>query len=251
MGPVVVSLIALSALITGLLVAATARNAGAATVSGSTYTSVTPYRITDTRPGSNLPNSGSTLGPGGTITVQVTGTGGESGVPAGATDAALNVTVTNSTASSYLSVYAAGSSQPTVANLNFVAGQTVAGFMMVPLSSDGAVTMFNYAGSADVVVDVDGYYGAATTTPSSTGLYDAVNPFRALGSSSQGTPFEAGTVTPVAVSGGMTAVPASTVGRSGQCDRNRECSELPYGVPRRGHSTTGGESQLRTRADNQ
>ena len=208
-GPVVVSLIVLLALIGGLLVAQTARNASAATVSGSTYTSVTPYRITDTRTGSNLPNSGNTLGPGGTVTVQVTGTGGDSGVPAGATAVSLNVTATNTTASSYVSVYPAGTSQPTVANLNFVAGQTVAGFMMVPLSSGGAVTMFNYAGSADLVVDVDGYYGAATTTPSSTGLYDAVNPFRALGSSAQGSSFAAGTVTPVTVSGGTTTVPAS------------------------------------------
>jgi hypothetical protein len=209
MGPVVASLIILLALVGGLLVAPTARKASAATVSGSTYTSVTPYRITDTRTGSNLPNSGDTLGPGGTITVQVTGTGGDSGVPAGATAAALNVTATNTTAPSYVSVYPAGTSQPTVANLNFVAGQTVAGFMMVPLSSGGAVTMFNYAGSADLVVDVDGYYGAGTTTPSTTGLYDGVNPFRALGSSSQGASFVAGTVTPVTVSGGMTTVPAS------------------------------------------
>ena len=208
-GPVVVSLIVLLTLIGGLLVAPTARNASAATVSGSTYTSVTPYRITDTRTGSNLPNSGNTLGPGGTITVQVTGTGGDSGVPAGAAAVSLNVTATDTTASSYVSVYPAGTSQPTVANLNFVAGQTVAGFMMVPLSSGGAVTMFNYEGSADLVVDVDGYYGAATTTPSSTGLYDAVNPFRALGSSAQGASFAAGTVTPVTVSGGATTVPAS------------------------------------------
>ena len=208
-GPVLASLIVLLALVGVLLIAPTARKASAATVSGSTYTSVTPYRITDTRTGSNLPNSGGTLGPGGTITVQVTGTGGTSGVPTGAAAVALNVTATNTTASSYVSVYPDGTSRPTVANLNFVAGQTVAGFMMVPLSSGGAVTMFNYAGSADLVVDVDGYYGAATTTPSSTGLYDGVNPFRALGSSSQGASFGAGAVTPVTVSGGTTTVPAS------------------------------------------
>jgi hypothetical protein len=197
-------------LIAGLLVlAAPAGRSFAANVSGSTYTSVVPFRITDTRTNSGLPNAGDTLGPGGTITVQVTGTGGDSGVPAGATAAALNVTATNTTASSYLSVYPAGTTQPTIANLNFVAGQTVAGFLMVPLSSDGAVTVYNYAGNADVVVDVDGYYGAVTTTASGTGLYDPVNPFRALGSSSQGASFGAGTVTPVTVSGGTTTVPST------------------------------------------
>src|ERR1700722_3213378 len=119
MCPVVVSLVVLLALNAGVLLASTAPNASAATVSGSTYSSVTPYRITDTRTGSNLPNSGDTLSPGGTFTVQVTGTGGGSGVPAGATDASLNLTVTNTTAPSYVSVYPAGTSRPTVANLNF------------------------------------------------------------------------------------------------------------------------------------
>jgi hypothetical protein len=192
-----------------LLMAPLASGAAASTVSGSTYTSVTPYRITDTRPGSNLPNAGNTLGVGKTITVQVTGTGGASGVPAGATAAALNVTATNTTAASYLSVYPAGTPRPTVANLNFVAGQTVAGFMMVPLSSSGGITVFNYTGSADVVVDVDGYYGSTTTATSGPGLYNAVNPFRALGSSTQGAPFAPGAVTPVTVSGGATTIPST------------------------------------------
>jgi hypothetical protein len=57
---------------------------------------------------------------------------------------------------------------------------------MDPLSSSGAVAVLNYTGSADVVVDVDGFYGSATTTPSGPGLYNAVNPFRALGSAAQG-----------------------------------------------------------------
>jgi hypothetical protein len=197
------------ALAAGLLMAPLASSASASTVSGSTYTAVTPYRITDTRDGSNLPNAGKTLRAGGTITVQVTGTGDASGVPTGATAAALNVTATDTTAASYLSVYPASTSQPTVANLNFAAGQTVAGFMMVPLSSSGAVTVFNYTGSADVVVDVDGFYGSATTAPSGPGLYNAVNPFRALGSSAQGASFAPGTVMPVTVSGGATTVPST------------------------------------------
>jgi hypothetical protein len=205
----VVRFVGLLALTASLLVAFSAPSSSGAAVSGSTYTSVTPYRITDTRTGSGLPNAGKTLGPGGTITVQVTGTGGDSGVPAAATAAALNVTATNTTSASYISVYPAGATQPTVANLNFVAGQTLAAFMMVPLSSGGAVTVYNYSGNADVVVDVDGYYAAATTTPSSTGLYNAVNPFRALGSSSQGASFEAGATTPVTVSGGTTSVPST------------------------------------------
>jgi hypothetical protein len=205
----VTSLMSIVAVAAGLLVVPLATSAPASSVSGSTYTAVTPYRITDTRTGSNLPNAGNRLGVGGTITVQVTGTGGVGGVPAGATAAALNVTATNTSAASYISVYPAGASRPTVASLNFVAGQTVAGFMMVPLSSSGAVTVFNYAGSADVVVDVDGYYGASATATTGPGLYNPVDPFRALGTSAQGSPFSANTAEAVTVSGGTSAVPAS------------------------------------------
>jgi hypothetical protein len=202
-------LLGAAALAAGVLIAPMASSAPASNVSGSTYTSVTPYRIADTRADSNLPNAGNTLGVDGTITVQVTGTGGSAGVPAGAAAVALNVTATNTSQASYISVYPAGASRPVVANLNFIAGQTVAGFMMVPLSASGAVTVFNHAGSTDVVVDVDGYYGAAATATTGPGLYNAVNPFRAFGSSAGGAPLSADTVVPVPVSGGASTVPAT------------------------------------------
>jgi len=50
----------------------------------------------------------------------------------------------------------------------------------VPLSSSGKVSIYNHAGSTNVVVDVDGYY---TSTPSTNGkgLYNSVSPTRVLG----------------------------------------------------------------------
>jgi hypothetical protein len=64
---------------------------------------------------------------------------------------------------------------PTVSNLNFSAGQTVANLVTVPLSTTGVVSIYNSAGSTDVVVDVEGYY---TSTPSTngSGLYNALPP---------------------------------------------------------------------------
>jgi len=169
---------------------------------------VTPLRITDTRTGSGFPNAGSTLtATAPTLTVQVTGLGG---VPAGASAAVLNVTATNTKSSGFFTVFPAGSTQPTVSNLNFVAGQTVANLVTVALSAAGAVSIYSSGTDADAVVDVEGYY---TSTPSTNGygLYDAVAPFRAIGTLADGAPVAAGTSVPVTVAGGTTSVPASAI----------------------------------------
>jgi hypothetical protein len=123
---------------------------------------LTPARITDTRAGSGLPNAGNTLLANGTITVQVTGAGG---VPAsGASAAILNVTVTNTSAAGALTVWPTGAAKPLASNLNWVAGQTVPNRVFVPIGTGGQVSIFNFAGSADVVVDVSGYFTDATAT---------------------------------------------------------------------------------------
>jgi hypothetical protein len=113
-------------------------------------------RITDTRTGSGFPNAGKTLGPAKTLDVQV---GDASGVPAtGVTAAVLNVTATNTTKQSFLTVWPTATTQPTASDLNWVAGQTVPNLVVVKLGSDGAVQVFNASGSTDVVVDVSGWY---------------------------------------------------------------------------------------------
>jgi hypothetical protein len=142
------------------------------------YVPLAPSRIADTRSGSGYAGAGSTLGPGGTLTVQVTGQGG---VPAGAAAAILNVTAADTTAGSYLTVYPEGVTQPTASNLNWVSGVTVANRVLAPLSPSGQVSVFNYAGQADVVVDVDGYFtGGASALPASASLYTAITPTRVL-----------------------------------------------------------------------
>jgi hypothetical protein len=142
------------------------------------YVPLAPSRIADTRSGSGYADAGSTIGPGGSLTVQVTGSGG---VPAGAAAAILNVTATDTTTSSYLTVYPEGVTQPTTSNLNWVPGEKVANRVLAPLSSSGQVSVFNDAGRADVVVDVDGYFTSGTSSlPASAGLYTAITPTRVL-----------------------------------------------------------------------
>jgi len=126
-----------------------------------------PVRIVDTRCSASSPpsfcssedipsaNSGlGPLGPGQSMTVQVTGT---AGVPPAARAVVLNVTVTDTTAASYLTVYPGGA-RPTASDLNWTSGETVPNLVIATLGSGGTVTIYNYVGSTQVVVDVMGWY---------------------------------------------------------------------------------------------
>ena len=92
------------------------------------FTGLTPARLLDTRSGhptidGSAAGEGS-VGPNAVRELTVVGRGG---VPAsGVGSVVVNVAVTNPTDSSFLTVYPAGSDRPLAANLNFVAGQTVA-----------------------------------------------------------------------------------------------------------------------------
>jgi hypothetical protein len=72
--------------------------------------------------------------------------------------AVLNVTVTNTGKSSFLTVWPTTATRPTASDLNWVANQTMPNLVVVKLGADGAVQVFNAAGSVDVVVDVSGWY---------------------------------------------------------------------------------------------
>jgi hypothetical protein len=178
------------------------------------YVPLTPARICDTRPvqsgvvanqcNGNGTGTG-TLAAGGSLNIQVTG---EGLVPAGATGAILNVTVTNTTAASYLEAYPEGATQSTASNLNWTAGETVANRVLVDLSSSGEITVYNHAGSTDVVVDVSGYFTNGTAAlPSNASLYYAITPTRITdtragsGYPNEGDTLGAGAVLPVQVTG--------------------------------------------------
>jgi len=70
----------------------------------------------------------------------------------------LNVTVTNPTDSSYLTVWPTGSPRPTASNVNFVAGQTVPNLVVAEVGRGGTVNIFNFSGNVDVVADIAGYF---------------------------------------------------------------------------------------------
>jgi hypothetical protein len=93
-----------------------------------------------------------------------------------------NVTATGGTAQSFLTAYADGSARPLASNLNFTAGQSVPNRVIVPLSTGGALDLYNAAGSVNAIVDVDGYYSSATS-----GYFEPVAPSRICDTRSSNT----------------------------------------------------------------
>jgi GH25 family lysozyme M1 (1,4-beta-N-acetylmuramidase) len=143
------------------------------TVDGSSsYIALSPVRVLDTRNGTG--GYSAPVGPGDTISLQITGT---DGVPtSGVTAVVLNVTATDPTASSYVTVYPDGETQPTASNLNFTAGETIPNLVTVPVGSDGKADFYNNAGSVNLVADLEGYY----TTTGSGSLLDSLGPVRVM-----------------------------------------------------------------------
>jgi len=114
---------------------------------GSGFVAVDPYRRFDSRIDRPRP-----LGPAETVSLPL--------VPSGAhaTAALLNVTVANPTATSYLTIWPSGSARPTTSNINFESGQTIPNLVVAPLGPNGAIDIYNFAGDADVIVDVLGWF---------------------------------------------------------------------------------------------
>jgi hypothetical protein len=68
------------------------------------------------------------------------------------------VTVDKPTGPSFLTVFPAGATLPTVSNLNFVANSTVPNLVVVKIGAAGQVSIFNQSGKVHVIADVAGYY---------------------------------------------------------------------------------------------
>jgi hypothetical protein len=125
---------------------------------GAAYTPVTPVRILDTRNGTGAARAGAVPSKG-TLTLAIPGTGGVTA--ADMTAVVMNVTVTKPARNGWLAVFPAGStpSAPTVSNLNFTAGQTVANLVIAQVSG-GKVSFYNGSGgTVQVIADLAGLYG--------------------------------------------------------------------------------------------
>lgn len=160
--------------------------AGGSTSSGSPglYTPVPPQRICDTRVDQvgvatnqcNNGGAGATLGSNGTLNVQITGQGG---IPStGVSAVVLNVAVTDTSNSGYLTAWPTDNPRPSASNVNWAAGQTVPNRVIVPVGHNGQISIYNFSGAADVVIDVNGWYGDGTEPPPPGATFTGITPTR-------------------------------------------------------------------------
>jgi hypothetical protein len=116
------------------------------------------------------------------------------------------VTAVDESTAGFFTLYPTGGTTPNASNLNWVAGETVPNLVSVGLSAGGDVTIFNGLGSADAVVDLEGYFAPAGGG-STSGQFVPLVPARitdtraASGQTNAGKTLAAGTTLNVQVAG--------------------------------------------------
>jgi subtilase family protein len=110
-----------------------------------------PVRVLDTRNGTG--GTTGKVGPGQTITLPVRGV---AGVPAGATAVVLNLTGTQPTSTTDLSVFP--DTFTGTSNLNLTAGATRANLVVATIGADGNIRIRNAGGMTHVIADLAGWF---------------------------------------------------------------------------------------------
>ena len=156
------------------------------------YVALVPARLMDTRSvsagastidGNDLGCGVIAQGLGGVRTLDVEG---RAGVPTAGVDAvAINVTVVNPNAATYLTVYPSGTNPPNASNINFVPGQIIPNMAIVKVGTDGRIAIFNGLGATDLVIDIVGWFPDGAD-------YTGVQPQRMLDTRDPGPPFYGG-----------------------------------------------------------
>ena len=168
----------------------------AAPVGASAFRGVSPLRVLDTRT-TDKPGAGS---------YSPVVIAGLAGVPSSATAVVLNVTAIDATGEGYVTVFPWGESLPNTSNVNIKSfGQMVPNLVTVRLGSGGMVGLFTSI-SANLLVDVFGYYSPSVATAS--GRFIALTPQRLLDTRGSATVGEDGVVRLSMPAG----VPANTEG---------------------------------------
>ncbi|MFM8645898.1 MAG: SpoIID/LytB domain-containing protein [Actinomycetota bacterium] len=127
---------------------------------GAGFTSISPYRLLDTRHGIGAPKSkiGALDGSADPLVVRF---GGNAGIPStGLSAISLNLTVTGTSVDEYggfVTVYPCDVEVPDVSSLNFSSNVSVPNAVVVPISSTGDVC-FYVRGQADLIADVNGWF---------------------------------------------------------------------------------------------
>jgi hypothetical protein len=125
-------------------------------VVGADYSPGTAVRILDTRNGTGI-GKAAPVAANGTLTLTLAGYAGIA--PADMSAVVMNVTVTSPEKNGNLTVYPGSGTEPTVSNVNFSVGQTVANLVTVQVSNGQVSYHNNSGGTVQVIADVEGVYG--------------------------------------------------------------------------------------------
>jgi hypothetical protein len=121
--------------------------------SAAEFFPITPVRAMDTRNGTGIAQA--KVGPRESISL---GIHGANGIPNSAVAIVMNTTAVSPTGASFLTVWPAGVTRPLAASLNYVAGDVRPNLVQVGIGSNGSVSLYNNAGSVDLVADLTGYF---------------------------------------------------------------------------------------------
>ena len=140
---------------------------------GVAFVAMEPCRIVDTR-GPAGPYGGPALVAGVPRDFDLDN-GPCTGIPAGVESYSLNVTATQTQGPGDLRIYPAGSPQPLVSTLNYVANETVANAAIVPAGAGAAISVIAAVSGTHLIIDINGYF---------TDEYNTNVGFQAIGTNS-------------------------------------------------------------------
>lgn len=167
------------------------------------YHALSPSRIMNTRDGLG----GSTkLGPNTTVNLEVTGGDVD---PTHAAAVVLNVTAAETTAASYFTVWPKGQARPNASNVNFPPGAAAANLVVVGVGDDGSISIYLEAGTANVIVDLLGWFDGGGPGAPAGAVYRAITPTRLVDTRSAQPPMLGPTETRSFVLRGLGTVPNS------------------------------------------
>ena len=238
---------------------------GTVSSQGLQFYPVAPCRLVDTRGASAgfngiAPFSGPSILAGGTLTIPVqsaieAGTNTTPApcgtIPSTAQAYSVNVTVVPQVVSTdqypgvvdFVSLWASGSTQPVVSTLNDTQGQIIANAAIVPAGSpSGGINIYNAGpATADVILDMNGYFAATATQGSATGLqFYPVSPCRLVDmrGASAGfngiSPFSG----PALLSGATANIPVQSSSEAAADTTPAPCGTIPSGAQAYSLNTT-------------
>lgn len=185
--------------------------AGPAVSDPAATVSIVPCRLLDTRADTGERIVAFTAGE--TASFVARGVHGGCDLPVSATGIVANVATVDQSAAGFLTVFPADAVRPLTSSLNWSAGGATANEVTSKLSASGSFSVFNNAGSADVIIDVVAYLVPAGSGPGvqgETGASGATGPAGAAGMNGDAGPAGATGSTGPAGSIGATGATGNT-----------------------------------------